>query len=131
MKYLISVLILLSSCALALADSQHTTVTSVPFDFVVGNQTLPAGTYTISQVSGNGVHVLSVRREDGTTAAYIHPVAAGSVTGMTSPRLIFQHTGNEYVLTSIVSADLDFTFARRHAPAMMPSDMAIDVASQR
>jgi hypothetical protein len=64
MKYLISLLLVLGSRASASADSQHTVAATVPFDFVVGGEILPAGTYCISQSFSAGTSLLRVRSRD-------------------------------------------------------------------
>jgi len=117
MKYLLSFLLILGSCAAALADGLHTTVTTVPFDFVVGNQTLPAGTYCISQISSSGSLVLRVRRKDGNAAGLILPVAVDAFTGDAGPRMVFEHTGGRNVLITIVSDDRSYVLARQRPPA--------------
>jgi len=42
MKYLFALFLTLASFGSALADSRDSTVTTVPFDFVLGNTTFPA-----------------------------------------------------------------------------------------
>src|SRR5260370_3183609 len=101
MKYLISLLLILGSFGSALADSPHTVVTTVPFDFVVGNQTLPAGTYSISQVA-DGTNILRVLRQDGTAAGFIVPVGVDFISDHSSARLVFHNIVVTYFLTTII-----------------------------
>lgn len=129
MKYLLSLLFILGSCAAALADGLHTTVTTVPFDFVVGNQTLPAGTYCISQISSSGSPVLRVRLKDGRAAGLILPVTVDAFTGDAGPRMVFEHAGGRNVLITIVSDDRSYILARQRLPATAPDPASTIVTS--
>jgi hypothetical protein len=129
MKYLLSFLLILGSCAAALADGLHTTVTTVPFDFVVGNRTLPAGTYCISQISSSGSPVLRVRLKDGSTAGFILPVTIDAFTGDARPRMVFEHIGDRNVLITIVSDDRSYIFARQRPLARVPDPDSTIVTS--
>jgi len=51
MKYLFALVLALASFASAQADSHDSMATTIPFDFVLGEKTFPAGTYTISRIS--------------------------------------------------------------------------------
>src|SRR5690242_19439117 len=129
MKYLLSLLLILGSCAAALADGRHTTVTAFPFDFVVGNQTLPAGTYCISQISSSGRPVLRVRLKDGREAGLILSVTVDTFTGHAGPKMVFEHTGGRNVLITIVSDDRRYILARQRPPAMAPDPASAIVTS--
>jgi hypothetical protein len=72
---------------------------SIPFGFTVGNQSFPAGDYTISSVqlqhlillqSTNGAHVTFA----GTHTKYVPEPSAHS-------KLVFQHSGSAYFLSEI------------------------------
>jgi hypothetical protein len=128
MKYLISLLLILGSFGSALADSSHTVVTTVPFDFVVGNQTLPAGTYTISQVA-DGTNALRVQRQDGTAAGIILPVGVDFTSNHSSAKLVFQNIGGTYFLTTIISDDRSYIFGWQGHPARVPDPAATVVTS--
>jgi hypothetical protein len=127
MKYLISLLLILGSYGSALANSSHTVVTTVPFDFVVGNQTLPAGTYSISQIT-DGTNVLRVQREDGTAAGLIVPVGVDTISDHADAKLVFRHVEGTYFLTTIVSDDRSYIFAKPGHPARV-SDPASTVVT--
>ena len=129
MKYLLSFLIILGGCAAAFAGELHTTVTTVPFDFVVGNQTLPAGTYSISQISSGGPSILRMRLKDGTAAGLISPVTVDAFTGHAGPKMVFEHTGDRNVLITIVSDDRSYILARQRPPARVPDPASTIVTS--
>lgn len=122
MKYLLSLLMILGSFASALAGEKHTTVTTVPFDFVVGNQTLPAGTYSISQISSSGSPVLWVARKDGTAVGLISALAVDAFSDASVPKMVFERTGGTYHLTTLVADDRSYIFMRPRPPATMPDE---------
>src|SRR5436305_14396865 len=76
-KYLVSglaILCLLTGfgglTASAMIDSDETIVADIPFDFVVRDQTLPAGKYTMKVSDDTNLNLLVVRSTDGRTAAF-------------------------------------------------------------
>lgn len=122
MKFAIALVIALASLASsvkAFADSQDTTVTTVPFDFVVGSKTLPAGKYSISRISDNPQGPLLIRSTDGSTAAIFLPTTSESVTGNDNPTLLFQHDGDTYFLSQVVAESNIYTFANNRSRMRM------------
>lgn len=74
---------------------------NVPFNFIVRNATLPAGTYTISSISS----ALSIRSEPELQAVAM--VLANGVESLKSPaqsKLVFHRVGNQYFLAQIWTA---------------------------
>ena len=118
MKFAIALVIALASLASsvkAFADSQDTTVTTVPFDFVVGSKTLPAGKYSINRISDNPRGPLLIRSTDGSTAALFLPTTSESVTGNDNPTLVFQRDGDTYFLSQDVAESNIYTFANHRS----------------
>ena len=74
---------------------------SIPFNFTVGTQTLPAGDYTISDSAVHPQSVIWLQSSDGKNVAVVgtHPSYALDPSART--QLIFQHSGNEYFLSQI------------------------------
>jgi hypothetical protein len=71
-------------------------IADIPFDFNVGNQTLPAGEYTVRQVNpASDQAVLQIRSKDGRVSAMVR---MGSVHGKAqeSAKLIFNRYGNQH-----------------------------------
>jgi hypothetical protein len=71
---------------------------NVPFEFVAGGVTLPAGTYTVGRVSPGTSQVLSIRSSDK-TAMFVPIVFDGSATGQA--KLDFAHLGDKYFLSGV------------------------------
>jgi hypothetical protein len=78
---------------------------NVPFDFTVGKQLLPAGTYTIKRES-EGLIVIKNHDKPITVLTIADPDGAKSPNG---GKLLFHKYGDQYFLSEILadSADLD------------------------
>lgn len=113
MKYLFALLLTLSSLGTAMADSRDTTITTVPFDFVIGTKTFPAGRYTISRISDDPRAGLSIQNADGKTIMFFRPATVDSPS-YDPAKLQFLHEGNSYFLTGIFTPDDTYTLAPKH-----------------
>jgi len=74
-------------------------VVTVPFDFVAGGATLPAGYYRINRVPP-GVNRELVIHSYGNGGAFVLPVAFDGVL-TDQPTLSFEHIGSGYFLSKI------------------------------
>ena len=70
-------------------------IAQIPFQFNVGNKTLPAGEYSVSQVNPDSGGALLIRSKDGNASVMIQ---VGSVIGkaQVSAKLTFHRYGNKY-----------------------------------
>jgi hypothetical protein len=81
----------------------------VPFDFTVGDKSLPAGTYTIRSESN---HVIMIRNHDHPGESALSLVnQASSKRSLNGGKLLFQKYGGQYFLREILcdSADMNLT----------------------
>lgn len=76
-------------------------VFDVPFEFVAGGKTLPAGRYAVTHVTHDAARVLLIRREDGRASVTVQTLQ-GEADGEL-PRVSFKRYGERYFL-SLVSA---------------------------
>jgi hypothetical protein len=86
----------LAVAAQAQTSGRTQLIANIPFEFNVGNQTLPAGGYTVTHVNpASDRGVLQLRSKDGRAGAMVQMT---SVTGKTqeSAKLIFRRYGNHY-----------------------------------
>jgi len=82
----------------AVANAQAVYVkANIPFDFVAGNQALPAGQYRISPAPG----VLVIRSADGTKSAMSTTQNWGGGGRLERTELIFHHIGKTYFLSQV------------------------------
>ena len=96
---MIAMFVLVGSMAVA-AQAQiggrRLLVANIPFQFNVGNTTLPAGTYIVTQINSASDHViLQLSARDGRAGAMVH---MNSVIGKPEDRarLTFHRYGNKY-----------------------------------
>ena len=96
---LLTMALLLGSVSTYAQESQPLMKTSIPFGFTVGNQSFPAGDYTISSIqpyhlivvqSTNGAHVIFA----GINTKYVLEPSAYS-------KLVFHRSGSAYFLSEI------------------------------
>jgi len=74
---------------------------SIPFDFTVGNQTLPAGDYTISDSDVHPQTFIWLQSLDGKQLAVVHTQQTFALNPSARTQLIFQHSGGEYFLSQV------------------------------
>ena len=96
--------VLMLTCLFVVGISAHahgadTVVVSVPFEFVVGGATLPAGKYRVSRVSSGVSQELAIRG-DNKENAFMLPLAFDNSAG-NQPSLSFAHVGGKYFLSEI------------------------------
>ncbi len=104
----ISMLTLLVAVAFATAvvsanaQSSKLVISNVPFNFVVGDQTMPAGEYRIRRASAlsNG---LIIQSSDATSSAMRLSNAIEPSSEKTNARLVFHRYGSHYFLTEVWS----------------------------
>ncbi len=93
--------LILTAATVAPAQSSRSVVVTIPFEFTVGQKTLPAGEYIVRRVARNSQASLLVQSADGRRAAL---VATHSVESRTSPRtarLDFHRYGERVFLARV------------------------------
>ena len=68
---------------------------SIPFNFIVANQTLPAGDYTISDSAVYAQSVIWLQSSDGKHIAVVRTHSSYALDPSARTQLIFQHSGGE------------------------------------
>jgi hypothetical protein len=129
MKNLIAVL-LLSMLVTGTAVAQSKTVrANIPFDFVAGQKSLPAGSYTVRSLGASG-DVLGIKTDNSNGAmAMSHPVISSKRADKTT--LLFRSYAGEYFLAQVwiegeqAGRELPITrrermLAQNHPPLRVP-----------
>ena len=124
MKYIFALLLTLVSASSAFADQRDTTTSTIPFDFVVGNTSFPAGTYSISRAFDDPSGELLIRSKDGTTAAFFHATTFEPSGSNGEVKLKFRHEGDQYFLMEVFGGVDTYTInsSRSHHKAVGPDE---------
>ncbi len=98
-------LFLLASAASARAQSnQRLQTADVPFEFVAGDRTFPAGVYRVERVNPQSpVSVLSIRSEDGKLSVLVTTSSVRTMSGQPaeSAVLVFNRYGDHHFLSQL------------------------------
>jgi hypothetical protein len=118
-SYLAAVLAL--TCLLGVGISAHAQDTEgvrvkVPFEFVAGGKTLPAGTYTIGRQSLEAYSGITISSYGH--GALVLPIAVDG-TAAAQPKLSFEHVGGKYFLTEADTPGGVYSFALPKAMVAM------------
>ncbi|HBB98223.1 MAG TPA: hypothetical protein DC054_22795 [Blastocatellia bacterium] len=96
---MMALLVLMGSMAVAAKaqnNSRRQLITNIPFQFNVGDATLPAGEYTITQVNpASDNAVLQIRAKDGSRTA-MAPMNSAIRKSSDGAALVFNRYGNKY-----------------------------------
>ena len=99
-KIVVAIVFILGLSGAAKAESQDGVIVTLPFKFMVGGKTLPAGTYTVRNVSGDPSSLLMITNHDTSRSVLVLPYVSESVS-TDKPELEFQRGGEERFLSSI------------------------------
>ena len=97
-----AVMALTAMATTRVAQAQNAMAVNVPFDFVSGGKTLPAGEYTV-RASGAGNTLILIDRQDASVSALIITHAVVSLDTQTESKLIFNRYGDRYFLSQVWS----------------------------
>ena len=97
---MVSLMVLAVLASTRVAQAQQSLLVNIPFDFVAGNQTLPAGQYAVS-VASVGHSLLLVDRKDGIASAFLITNAVAANEIQTESKLIFNRYGDRYFLSKV------------------------------
>jgi hypothetical protein len=97
---LISLLSLLLVAGSAIAQTVHVRA-NIPFNFAVGNKTLPAGTYDVGSIDIHNGKTLLLQAGDGSASMMVNSNAAENLNPADKTKLVFNQYGNRYFLSQI------------------------------
>jgi hypothetical protein len=118
-KYSIVAVTLLFCCGIALtahAQEEGKVVVTVPFEFIAGSKTLPAGTYTIGRLSLDTRSPLVISSR--TNGSVVLPGAFDG-TPADNSRLSFEHVGETYLLSEVATEIGTYTIVTGPAAASL------------
>jgi hypothetical protein len=97
---LISLLSLLLVAGLAIAQTSQVR-SNIPFNFTVGDKTLPAGTYDIGAMNSSGGNMLLLQARGGNSSMMVGSNAAETVKPADKTKLVFNRYRDQYFLAEI------------------------------
>jgi hypothetical protein len=81
---------------------------NVPFEFIAGGATLPAGTYSVSRLSVDAYSGVEISKHGN--GAFVLPIVVDG-TPAAQPKLRFEHVGDKYFLTEADTPGGIYAFA--------------------
>jgi hypothetical protein len=84
------------------AQSANQMNANIPFSFTIGNQTLPAGEYTVRYINqDSGKTALLFRSMDGKTSRIVNMNTTQKAESEVKASLVFNQYGNSYFLSEV------------------------------
>ena len=90
----------LATAAVSNAQSRNKIVADIPFDFVVGDQAMPAGEYSLKATGSQG-NALMVQSQDSRSSAIRLSNSIAPKREKTHARLVFHRYGERYFLAEV------------------------------
>jgi hypothetical protein len=111
-KYSLIVALLagIAGSSLSLRAQEAKVIVTIPFEFVVGTQTLPSGTYTVSRASAVASSPLLISNREH--SVFLLPTAFDDVESGVA--VGFDQVGEEHVLSQIKTLAGIYTFNNHH-----------------
>jgi hypothetical protein len=108
-RVIVAVTFLLGLSVAANAEIRSEVIVKLPFAFVAGGVTLPAGTYTVKRFSQQPFDTLMLTSDDKGTSVFIHPAEMEDASE-DKPRVSFHRVGEQNFLSAIETADYIYNF---------------------
>jgi hypothetical protein len=86
------------------AQSERSKVTNIPFNFIVGQKTLPAGEYTVEPYRRDYDKVWLVQSRDGRTNALVITMPMQFSDTQEKTKLVFHKYGDQHFLAQVCLA---------------------------
>jgi hypothetical protein len=122
-RLLVAITFLFGLGVAAKAETPPEIVVTLPFGFVVGGKTLPAGTYTVSRWSGDKFGSLMLTSHGNRASVFLLPSRIERASA-DKPQVSFQRVGEQYFLSTIQT-----TWDVYHIPVSHSAIMADAVRS--
>jgi len=97
---LLSFLLMLAAVTVS-AQSERIRVINIPFSFIVGEKTLPAGEYTVEPNRKDSDNVWLVQSKEGHASALFSTNTVRASETQEEARLVFHRYGGQYFLSQI------------------------------
>ena len=108
-RILVALIFLLGLGAASNAQTQPVIAANMPFEFVAGKTTLPAGAYVVKRISAQPFDVLMITSRDKGTSVFVRPIEMEAASTY-KPNMSFNKVGEQHVLSQIKTADYVYNF---------------------
>jgi hypothetical protein len=108
-RIMVALMFLLGLGAAANAQTQPVIAANMPFEFVAGKTTLPAGAYVVKRISAQPFDVLMITSRDKGTSVFVRPVEM-EYASTYKPNMSFNKVGEQHVLSQIQTTDYLYNF---------------------
>jgi hypothetical protein len=108
-RILVATTFLLGLGVAANAEIQPVIAVTMPFEFVAGKTTLPAGKYIVKRISNQPFDVLMITSYDRGTSVLVNPVAMDNASTY-KPTVKFNIVEDRHYLSGIQTADYVYNF---------------------
>jgi hypothetical protein len=106
-RILVAITFLLGLGVAANAEMQPVIAVNMPFEFVVGEKTLPAGAYVVTR--SPELDVLMITSRDNGTSVFLNPVGMEAASSY-NPNMSFRKVGDQLFLGRIQTAHYVYNF---------------------
>ena len=106
-RILVAITFLLGLAVAANAEMRPVIAIDMPFEFVVGGKTLPAGAYVVKRSAE--LDVLMITSRDNGTSMFLNPVGMENASSY-NPNMSFRKVGEQLFLGRIQTADCVYNF---------------------
>jgi hypothetical protein len=97
-------LVLMLTAVSVCAQSERSGVLNIPFNFIVGGKTLPAGEYTVEPNRRDSDKFWLVQSRDGQTSCLFTTMPVRANQTQEETKLVFHRYGDQYFLSQIWTA---------------------------
>jgi hypothetical protein len=126
-RILVAVTFLFGLGVTANAETRAEVVVTVPFNFVVRGQTLPAGTYTVKRISDQPFDVLMLTSKDNGSSVFVNPDEMEGASDY-KPTVSFHTVGEQHFLSAIQTADYVYNFPVSRSVTLVAAAKPRDIA---
>ena len=116
-RFLVAITFLIGLSMAANAEIRGEIVVTLPFGFVAGGKTLPAGTYRVSRLSGEKFDGLVLTSYDKHTSVFVRPNEIENASPG-KPQVSFQQVGDQHFLSTIQTTWDVYHFHTPHSVIM-------------
>ena len=94
-------LVLMLTAVSVCAQSERSGVLNIPFNFIVGGKTLPAGEYTVEPNKKDSHNVWLVQSREGNASALFATMSVRANQTQEETKLVFHKYGDQYFFSQI------------------------------